>query len=101
MRIAQSRPIVNGYFVILITSVVKPIRVFRGQKTECLRLRVQDLDFGQNLIFVRGGKGGKDRTTVLPKNLRDGMPGQISAVKALHHRDLEEASGMSYPGRPD
>ncbi len=37
---------------------------------ECIRLRVQDLDFGQNLIFIRGGKGGKDRTTILPKNLQ-------------------------------
>ena len=36
---------------------------------ECIRLRVQDIDFGQNLIFVRGGKGGKDRTTILPKNI--------------------------------
>ena len=40
---------------------------------ECLRLRIQDVDFGQNLIFVRGGKGGKDRTTILPKNLHDAM----------------------------
>ena len=26
---------------------------------ECIRLRIQDVDFGQNLIFVRGGKGGR------------------------------------------
>jgi site-specific recombinase XerD len=32
---------------------------------ECLRLRVKDIDFGQQLIFVRGGKGFKDRTTML------------------------------------
>jgi len=38
---------------------------------ECIRLRVQDVDFGQDLIFVRGGKGGKDRTTIMPRNLRD------------------------------
>lgn len=30
---------------------------------ECLGLRVQDIDFGQNLIVVRDGKGQKDRTT--------------------------------------
>ena len=34
---------------------------------ECIRLRVQDVDFGQHLIFVRGSKGGKDRTTILPQ----------------------------------
>jgi integron integrase len=63
---------------------------------ECLRLRVQDIDFGQNLIFVRGGKGGKDRTTILPKNLRDEMLRQVAAVKALHHNDLEEGFGEVY-----
>lgn len=28
---------------------------------ECLRLRVKDIDFGLNVVMVRGGKGGKDR----------------------------------------
>jgi integron integrase len=63
---------------------------------ECIRLRVQDIDFGQNLIFVRGGKGGKDRTTILPKNLCDEMLRQIASVKVLHHRDLEEGFGEVY-----
>jgi len=25
---------------------------------ECIRLRIQEIDFGQGLIFIRGGKGG-------------------------------------------
>jgi integrase len=33
---------------------------------ECCRLRVQDVDFGTNRIVVRGGKGDKDRVTMLP-----------------------------------
>lgn len=63
---------------------------------ECIRLRIQDVDFGQNLVFVRGGKGGKDRTTILPRNLCDEMLKQIAAVKSLHHRDLEEGFGEAY-----
>jgi integron integrase len=63
---------------------------------ECLRLRIQDVDFGQNLIVVRGGKGGKDRTTLLPQNLRDALQAQIEAVKALHHQDLEAGCGEVY-----
>jgi integron integrase len=63
---------------------------------ECIRLRSQDVDFGQNLIFVRGGKGGKDRTTLLPRNLRDELQAHIEAVKALHHQDLEEGFGEVY-----
>ena len=63
---------------------------------ECIRLRIQDVDFGQGLIFVRGGKGGQDRTTILPRNLRDALQAQIEAVKALHHQDLEEGFGVVY-----
>jgi integrase len=57
---------------------------------ECLRLRIQDVDFGQGLIFVRGGK---DRTTLLPRNLREALQGQIEVVTALHHQDLAEGFG--------
>lgn len=60
---------------------------------ECIRLRVQDVDFGQSLIFIRGGKGGKDRTTILPGNLSEELQRHIEAVKALHHRDLEAGYG--------
>ncbi len=63
---------------------------------ECIRLRVQDVDFGQGLIFIRGGKGGKDRTTILPKNVQDELRKQVEAVKALHYKDLEEGFGKVY-----
>ncbi len=63
---------------------------------ECIRLRVQDVDFGQGLIFIRGGKGGKDRTTILPKNLQDELQKQVQAVKTLHHKELEEGFGAVY-----
>ena len=33
---------------------------------ECARLRVHDVDFASNQIVVRGGKGDKDRVTMLP-----------------------------------
>ena len=36
---------------------------------ECLRLRVQDIDFSRNEILVRDGKGAKDRITMLPESL--------------------------------
>jgi integron integrase len=37
--------------------------------TEAARLRVKDLDFSMQVITVRDGKGGKDRTTLLPGSL--------------------------------
>ncbi|MGK5095319.1 integron integrase [Deltaproteobacteria bacterium TL4] len=63
---------------------------------ECIRLRIQDVDFGQSKIFVRGGKGGKDRTTLLPQNIREELKRHIDQVIALHHKDLEEGFGEVY-----
>src|SRR3546814_17380112 len=39
--------------------------------TECIRLRVKDVDFGRGEIVVRHGKGGKDRRVQLPLRLRE------------------------------
>lgn len=36
---------------------------------ECLRLRVQDVDFELNQITVRDGKGNKDRITMFPASV--------------------------------
>ena len=36
---------------------------------ECVRLRVQDIDFGFEQITVRRGKGDKDRVVPLPMKL--------------------------------
>ena len=63
---------------------------------ECIRLRIQDIDFGQNILYVRGGKGGKDRTTILPQNIREELLLHIEKVTALHHRDLEDGFGEIY-----
>lgn len=63
---------------------------------ECIRLRIQDLDFGQGQLFVRGGKGGKDRVTFLPRVLHDELQQHIERVKELHRRDLSEGFGEVY-----
>ncbi len=36
---------------------------------ECLRLRIQDIDFARKEILARDGKGAKDRITMLPQSL--------------------------------
>ncbi len=66
---------------------------------ECIRLRIQDVDFGQNKIYVRNGKGGKDRTTFLPSAIRHALKNHIDRIEILHHQDLEEGFGHVYlPG---
>lgn len=60
---------------------------------ECLRLRVQDIDFARNEITVRDGKGAKDRITMLPESLKKSLQEHLRKVKAIHERDLAEGWG--------
>lgn len=60
---------------------------------ECLRLRVQDIDFSRNEILVRDGKGDKDRITMLPVCLKTPILEQLKKVRKIHGRDLAEGWG--------
>lgn len=60
---------------------------------ECLRLRVKDIDFDYKQIAVRGGKGDKDRITMMPKTLIEALHRQIAKVTLLHEEDLAEGFG--------
>ena len=60
---------------------------------ECLRLRVKDIDFGLNRITVCGGKGDKDRVTVLPQGVVTALRDQLAAAKRVHESDLAEGFG--------
>jgi integron integrase len=61
--------------------------------TECLRLRVKDVDFARNEIIVRQPKGGRDRHTMLPSRLRPQLETQRQLALDLHGRDLAEGYG--------
>lgn len=60
---------------------------------ECLRLRVQDIDFAPNEIFVRDGKGAKDRITMLPASLKAPLQEHLKRVKRIHEKDLADGWG--------
>ena len=63
---------------------------------ECLRLRVQDIDFTYKQITVRDAKGQKDRITMLPQILIDPLKQHLKKVKALHEKDLQAGYGTVY-----
>lgn len=63
---------------------------------ECLRLRVQDVDFDRNQIYVRSGKGDKDRITLLPQRLKEPLKNHLEWVRQIHKRDLERGFGEVY-----
>ena len=55
---------------------------------ELMRLRVQDIDFGADLIFVRAGKQDKDRSTILPQKIKQLLRQHLEEVRLIHQKDL-------------
>lgn len=76
---------------------------------ECLRLRVQDVDFARQAITVRQGKGGKDRCVPLPEAARAGLRTHLDWRRSLFEADaregrhavmLPDALARKYPAAP-
>ncbi len=63
------------------------------RQSECLRLRVKDIDFAYNQIQIRNSKGLKDRVTLLPQSLKDALRQYLKKVNNLHVKDLSQNMG--------
>ena len=61
--------------------------------TECLKLRVKDVDVAGRQIVVRSGKGQKDRRTVLPASVLEPLERHLRVVQRLHARDVRAGAG--------
>lgn len=66
---------------------------------ECSQLRIKDIDFDMKTITVRQGKGGKDRTTLLPHSLLQPLRQHILKVMEQHKKDCLKGAG--YAPLPD
>jgi integron integrase len=64
--------------------------------TECLSLRVKDLDFEYRQITIRDGKGAQDRITMMPTSLVEMLKLQLQRAKILHQQDLALGYGNVY-----
>lgn len=60
---------------------------------ECCRLRVKDVDFGRRQVFVRCGKGAKDRAAILPGTLEPHLSAHLDRMRVQHRSDLEQGAG--------
>jgi len=70
--------------------------------SECLAIRVQDVDFDLSEILVRNGKGAKDRITMLPASLKAPLREHLDHVRAIHERDKADGFGcVPLPGSLD
>lgn len=63
---------------------------------ESVRLRVMDLDFDRRAIFVRNGKGGKDRVVTLADELIVPLKRHMEGVRTIFDRDLTAGFGKVY-----
>ncbi|MDY6863877.1 MAG: integron integrase [Thermodesulfobacteriota bacterium] len=64
--------------------------------TECTRLRVKDIDFENQSLIVRSGKGNKDRAAPLPEMLHPELKSHLEKVKKVHAIDLKTGNGSVY-----
>ena len=66
---------------------------------ECARLRTKDIDFANNQLVVRDGKGRKDRITLLPSPLRPALSDHLDVVHRQHQNDVACGNGyVELPG---
>jgi integron integrase len=65
--------------------------------SECLRLRVQDINFQKCSLTVRDGKGGKDRQTILSTSLISPLKDLIEQAIHIQEEDNLRGIGPSFP----
>lgn len=63
--------------------------------SECLSIRVQDVDLERMALTIHDGKGRKDRQTLLAPSLRDLLREQIAKAIDVQRHDNEEGVGCS------
>jgi integron integrase len=66
--------------------------------TECLQLRVKDVELARRELVIRDAKGQKDRVTVLPQMLVPHLRDHLERVRILHAEDIRgNRPGVSLP----
>jgi len=63
---------------------------------ECVRLRVNNIDFDHKALFILNAKGGKDRVVTLPDELIVPLQQHLQNVKMMHQKDLVDGFGAVY-----
>ncbi|MGD1979382.1 MAG: integron integrase [Akkermansiaceae bacterium] len=66
--------------------------------TELIRLRIKDVDLDRGLLTVRGGKGDRDRVTMVPDSLREALEKQVERSRKKWERDrFNDVAGVAVP----
>jgi integron integrase len=95
MALLQQVPNVGGYPTQLVAWLLYGCAM---RVSEPLNLRIKDIDTSAWRLTLRGCKGGKDRTVIVPLCLREGVLKQIGFAKALWQRDQASGLPVEVPG---
>lgn len=96
LPVVLTKPEVHALFESVAPEHLLLVRLMYGtgvRLLEGVRLRILDVMFSNGYLFIRNGKGAKDRRTVLPNSLVDQLQTQCQWVLAQHQRDLEQGYG--------
>jgi integron integrase len=57
--------------------------------SECLSIRINNLNFDAGILTIHDGKGKKDRTLPLPETILPDLKKQIEDLRKLHQQDVD------------
>jgi len=63
---------------------------------EALNIRIKDVDFGFDKIYIWDSKSLNDRSIPLPLKLKKQLQAQVDVVTGLHEKDLSNGYGTVY-----
>jgi integron integrase len=58
--------------------------------SECMNIRMNNLNFDAHILTIHDSKGKKDRTVPLPETILPELYAQVEVVKKLHLKDLDQ-----------
>jgi integron integrase len=63
---------------------------------ELLNIRIKDIDFSFDKVYIWDSKSQNDRTVPLPLSIKEELKIQVSKVKEIHQKDLSNGFGGVY-----
>ncbi len=60
---------------------------------ELLNLRIKDIDFSYDKVYIWDSKSLKDRTVPLPLSIKDELKLQVKKVQEMHNQDIKNGFG--------
>jgi integrase len=63
---------------------------------EALNIRVKDIDFGFDRVYIWDSKSLKDRTVPLPQKIKEQLKVQVTKVEEIHKKDIADGYGTVY-----